>query len=188
MEMIRKARQERKLPQRRLAARSGISFRCLQQLESDGHNGRMESLKRVAAGLGLPERGLEFELNRFFSLAPDSVAEISLRMHLDGFASWPVHLFNFVDRFRSTQQRELVVRPPVQELDDRLKALTASTVEALCLEMNVVSPAWCRATATLMEPWFVSGMENLKAMALVESPVFFRMRNIFVLENFLRRA
>jgi hypothetical protein len=40
----------------------------------------------------------------------------------------------------------------------------------------------------LEEPWFVTGIENLKAMAIVESPVFFRRRLIFVLENFLSRV
>jgi hypothetical protein len=34
----------------------------------------------------------------------------------------------------------------------------------------------------------VSGVENLKAMALVESPAWFRRRNVFVLGNFLNRA
>ena len=37
-------------------------------------------------------------------------------------------------------------------------------------------------------PWFVSGMENLKAIALAESPLRFRIRKIFVLSNFLSRA
>jgi hypothetical protein len=40
----------------------------------------------------------------------------------------------------------------------------------------------------LDSPWFVAGIENLKASALVESPVRFRKRNIFVLANFLERA
>lgn len=41
---------------------------------------------------------------------------------------------------------------------------------------------------TLPEPWFVAGVENLKATALVESPLPFRRNNIFVLGNFLSRA
>jgi hypothetical protein len=40
----------------------------------------------------------------------------------------------------------------------------------------------------LSEPWFVSGMENLKASALLESPLPFRRNNVFVLGNFLSRA
>jgi hypothetical protein len=40
----------------------------------------------------------------------------------------------------------------------------------------------------LPAPWFVAGVENLKASALVESPVQFRRNNVFVLGNFLARA
>jgi hypothetical protein len=32
------------------------------------------------------------------------------------------------------------------------------------------------------------GIENLKAITLVESPLRFRIRKIFVLDNFLRRV
>jgi hypothetical protein len=38
------------------------------------------------------------------------------------------------------------------------------------------------------KPWFVAGMENLKAIAVAESPLRFRIRKIFVLENFLSRV
>jgi hypothetical protein len=41
---------------------------------------------------------------------------------------------------------------------------------------------------TCKDPWFVSGMENINAIALVESPLQFRIRKIFVLENFLIRV
>lgn len=40
----------------------------------------------------------------------------------------------------------------------------------------------------LKDPWFVTGIENLKAIAIVESPVFFRRRKIFTLQNFPGRA
>lgn len=40
----------------------------------------------------------------------------------------------------------------------------------------------------IQPPWFVAGMENLKAIALAESPLRFRLRKIFVLENFLSRV
>jgi hypothetical protein len=40
----------------------------------------------------------------------------------------------------------------------------------------------------LPRPWFVAGVENLKATALVESPLPFRRNNVFVLGNFLSRA
>lgn len=188
MEIVRKTRETRGLSQRALAEKSGVSFRCIQQLESADHNWRVSSVERVARALGLPTGALRYQMDRLFSLTTDSVAEVSLLIHQDGFASWPTHLFNFVDRFRASRDRELVERPPIEDLDERLKALIACTVEMLCSEMETASPAWCRGIAPLTMPWFVSGIENLKASALVESPAYFRSRNIFVLQNFLSRA
>ena len=72
--------------------------------------------------------------------------------------------------------------------DRRFDALLASTIEYLCDEMRLEAPAWVWAVPSLKEPWFLSGMESLKAIAIVESPVFFRRRKIFVLENFLYRV
>ena len=74
------------------------------------------------------------------------------------------------------------------ELDARLQALCASVTEALCRELSMAPPAWCAGIPALDAPWFVAGIENLKAMALVESPAWFRARRIFVLDNFLSRA
>jgi hypothetical protein len=38
------------------------------------------------------------------------------------------------------------------------------------------------------DPWFMSGMENLKAISLIESLFPFRLRKLFALENFLVRV
>lgn len=70
----------------------------------------------------------------------------------------------------------------------RFDALLASTVECLCDELHLKTPEWIMDVPALKEPWFVAGVENLKAMAIVESPVYFRRRLIFVLENFLDRV
>jgi hypothetical protein len=92
-----------------------------------------------------------------------------------------------VDAFRAHPSVELL-DPPAAELDDRLQALCASTVEALCAEKGLRAPAWCAGVPPLEHPWFVAGIENLKAIVLVESPAWFRARNVFVLGNFLERA
>lgn len=111
-----------------------------------------------------------------------------MRMIQGGFASWPLHLFDAVDSFRGPCGVEIVQAPPVLGLDARLGALIASTVESLCDEASAGSPSWCRGVEPLDRPWFVSGVENLKASALIESSAFYRRRNIFVLANFLERA
>ena len=54
--------------------------------------------------------------------------------------------------------------------------------------MAPVHPPWTGGVGPLERPWFVSGYENLKASALVESPARFRSRNVFVLAGFLDRV
>ena len=188
MEIIRKVRLDQGLSQRALAERAGISFPCLQQVERAGHNWRVSSLQSIARALGLPKGGLDYHLTRLFAVPIDSIEDVSLRIHDEGFSSWRIHLFDFVDRLRATRDAALIERPPIPELDDRLRAMFASTTEAVCFEFDSEAPSWCRGVPALPDPWFVSGIENLRASALVESPVYFRARNIFVLGNVLTRA
>lgn len=188
MRAVEVVRRERGLSQRELAVRASISFRGIQLLEQPGHNWRVSTAEQIAEALGLPRRGVEATVEHFLLTPVDAIHDISLRMVLDGFASWKTHLFDFVDAFRSTRNVALVQECPVTELDPRLRALCASVTEALCYETGMPPPAWCAGIPALHSPWFVAGIENLKAMALVESPAWFRARGIFVLGNFLERA
>jgi len=188
MEALRIARQHLHVSQRDLARRAGLSFRGLQLLESPGHDARISSLEKVSAALGLPRSGISTLLDAFFRESPDSFHSASLRMLTASFDSWPVHLFDSVDAFRRRPDPALVRTPPAAGLAPRLRVLVASTVELLCAASEVPTPSWCRGVAPLSAPWFVSGVENLKAAALVESPAAFRKRNIFVLANFLDRV
>jgi hypothetical protein len=69
-----------------------------------------------------------------------------------------------------------------------MDALLASTAEALCDELGLAPPSWLSEIPACVEPYFVAGLENLKAITIVESPLRFRIRKIFVLENFLSRV
>lgn len=117
-----------------------------------------------------------------------SAAEAARGILQHGADAWPLWLFQFVDDLRRTKDATLVADAPDSGLAPRLRALIASTTEAVCAECGIDRPEWCAATPALDRPWFVSGVENLKATALVESPARFRRRNIFVLGNFLDRA
>jgi hypothetical protein len=100
---------------------------------------------------------------------------------------WVIHLMDFVDDFRYYRQEAALAQP--FSLDNpKMDALLASTAEYLCAELDIVAPKWIVNIPPLLEPWFVSGLENLKAITLVETPVWFRIRKIFVLENFLSRV
>jgi hypothetical protein len=100
---------------------------------------------------------------------------------------WKIHLMDFVDDFRAKRNLDAVSEPFALS-DDQQDALLASTAEALCDEMRLEPPVWLRQIPACREPYFVSGWENLKASALAQSPLRFRIRKVFVLENFLRRV
>ncbi len=75
------------------------------------------------------------------------------------------------------------------DVDDiKLKAMFASTVHYLSYKYQKKSKPWARKMYFLDQPWFPAGIENLKAMAILESPFEFRANNIFVLSNFLDRV
>lgn len=98
-----------------------------------------------------------------------------------------LHLLEFVDDFRRAKNPQAIMEA-FPKGDDRLDALSAATAEELCIEMGIPAPEWLGAVPACHDPWFPSGIESLKAIALAESPLPFRLRKIFVLENFLSRA
>ncbi|MGI8786925.1 MAG: hypothetical protein ACR2HG_04090 [Pyrinomonadaceae bacterium] len=100
---------------------------------------------------------------------------------------WRVWLMDFVDDFRYYKNPQMLVEP-FELSDEKIDALIASTTESLCDELKMEIPDWLSKIPPCNEPYFVSGIENLKATAIVESPLRFRIRKIFVSENFLSRV
>ena len=188
MEILKLARQKNGLSQRVLARRAGISFKGLQLMEQQDHDLKMSTLKKLAVALGLPGTGPGNVLTRYFTLNPDSVESTSWKILESGPGSWRIHLMDFVDAFRRSREVALIESAPVDALDHEYRCLITSTVERLCSEIHCEIPHWCAGIDGLKKPWFVSGMENLKAAALQESPAVFRKRNIFVLGNLLDRT
>ena len=80
------------------------------------------------------------------------------------------------------------ISEPFELSDDKFDALLASTTESLCNELNLEIPNWIKQIPACREPFFVSGFESLKATAIVQSPLRFRLRKVFVMENFLSRV
>ncbi len=107
---------------------------------------------------------------------------------IDGDAKyWQTHLMNFVDDFRYYRKHQ-AIEESFKQTNEKFDALLASTAEQLCSELKMTSPHWIGNIPAVKQAWFVSGIENLKAIALVESPIHFRKRKIFVMENFLHRV
>lgn len=100
---------------------------------------------------------------------------------------WRVWLMDFVDDFRYYKDAEMISEP-FELSDEKIDALLASTVECLCDEMKIETPKWLSEIGPCSEPYFVSGIENLKAAAIVESPLRFRIRKVFVMDDFLSRT
>ena len=100
---------------------------------------------------------------------------------------WKISLMDFVDDFRRRRDPAAITKP-FHFSDERQDAVLAGVIETLCDELSITAPDWVSKVPACREPFFVSGLEALKAIAIVESPIHFRVRKVFVLENFLKRV
>ena len=104
-----------------------------------------------------------------------------------GVTDW-IPFFDAVDEVRRSRNFVALKRLYSRSRRTRERALLNATACALAAEFGDACPWWAVRPLVLSEPYFVSGVENLKASALVESPIQFRRNNVFVLGNFLSRA
>ena len=100
---------------------------------------------------------------------------------------WKIPLMEFVDDFRRHKDPKMIAEP-FQLSDGSKDAVLASVIETLCDELKLEIPKWLKSVPPCREPYFLSEMENLKAISLVETPIHFRLRKVFVMENFLHRV
>ena len=101
--------------------------------------------------------------------------------------NWKIYLADFADDFRRGKDPRAFSEPLKAPLD-RWDSLLASTLEMLCQKTGIPIPSWTDQVPAVKDPWFVAGLENLKAIALAESPLAFRIRKIFVTSGFLSRV
>ncbi len=102
-------------------------------------------------------------------------------------------LADFIDRFNAAEpaakKQMIKVFPFAGVTDKKYAAYISAMVEELCFRNNLDIPNWVfDREYSLKEPFFVGGLESLKAFLLVESPLSFRRRNIFVSANVLSRT
>lgn len=172
------------LSERELAKRAGISRACLRQLKSGRHNLTLGSLCSLAEFFN---RRVEVLVSTEECFPELSTVAVALKIERDGFESWKMHLMEFVDELRRAVDPRLIILPPHRGFDRKLTALMASLVLFLCDELGLEPPSWATKRYFLDSPWFVAGVESLKASAIQESPLAFRRNNIFVLANFAKR-
>ncbi len=104
-------------------------------------------------------------------------------------------LSNFLDEIKASPQAQALVEAP-ELLAARLgepgqiqDAYLGATAQHLACANAWPVPAWAMADERkLHRPWFASKLAALRAVLILESPVAFRSRNLFVSENALSRA
>ncbi|WP_230986858.1 hypothetical protein [Cohnella fermenti] len=113
-------------------------------------------------------------------------------MNPDSFA---IHCGNFLDEFyrANVEQRWRMVEqePDVRpDLPEYMAPFLAAMVHKLCNDYEVECPAWVhRPNYVLNAPHFwLNAKGNLRLVLLMESPIEFKIRNLFVTANTLSRA
>ena len=173
------------LSERSLALAANISRVCLRHLKEKNSNLTLASICSVA---NFFNRKVEVVISNETTCSEFSTVATAYKVERDGFDSWKIHFMDLVDEFRRSLDSRLILLPPMRAFDIRLTALLASLVKFLCEEVDMPTPHWATKHYYLENPWFLSGIESLKAMAILESPLAFRSNNIFVHENFTDRA
>jgi hypothetical protein len=101
-------------------------------------------------------------------------------------------VLDFVPQFDAAPPEEratLVNEQPPSTGDPRYDALLGALVEHLCLRSGTPIPAWVEDPDRFIETWwFVSGLRRLHASALVQSPISFARRGVFICDGALTYA
>jgi hypothetical protein len=117
---------------------------------------------------------------------PTSLKEVSLRAHSG--ARFDPALREFLDTFYRSGHDGRIAALAEEPSWLGTIAYLAAVAEHLSLSYGLDSPEWTRSPRRSLErPFFAGGMEGLKALLLVESPLAFRRRNIFVSRDALDR-
>jgi hypothetical protein len=120
---------------------------------------------------------------------PRSILEIAARADTV-FQQFDPAVREFLDEWQlmSREQRSMALEGEPQRLGDVKDAYLAALAEHLALSDRLSVPAWTEQPGRfLSEPFFAGGLESLKAILLVESPLAFRRRLIFISANGLSR-
>ena len=120
---------------------------------------------------------------------PHSIEEIARRT-TSGEQAFDAGVREFLDTWQSlrTEQKSAALTDEPPRVGRVKDAYLAALAEHLALSDHLPIPAWTeRPDRFLSEPFFAGGLESLKAILLVESPLAFRRRLIFISADGLSR-
>ena len=120
---------------------------------------------------------------------PEEIAEIARRAGA-GLQAFDPAVREFLDSWQGMdEERRAAAIADEPALVGRIQdAYLAALAEHLALSARVPVPVWTEApNRFLSEPFFAGGLESLKAILLVESPLAFRRRLIFISADGLSR-
>ena len=161
-----------------VAEASGLNKSTISRYVSHERAYSLENFEKVQLAVQLIERK---------SLRGRTSAHEATQRVLAG-EDWRISYFDFVDSLLATKSELLLIERPSDGLDIKSLALICSIVMQLCYELHIHPPDWAQLSLELETPWFVSKFKSLRAMSLIDSPIFFKRNNIFVGGDFLQRA
>lgn len=92
-----------------------------------------------------------------------------------------LELVPLCDAASADERLRLLSDAPRPTGDPRYDALLAALVEHLCARYALPVPAWVDDPGCFLDRWwFVSGLRSLHATALVDSPISFARRGVFI--------
>jgi hypothetical protein len=122
-------------------------------------------------------------------MRPHCLAEIAARVAA-GVQKFDPAVREFLDEWQimSINQKVAALAAEPQKLGGVTDAYLAAVAEHLALSDRLAAPQWTeQPDRFLSEPFFAGALESLKAILLVESPLAFRRRLIFISADGLSR-